>query len=278
MGVAGLRFVITGGARGIGAATARVAAEAGAAVLISDLDDTAGQALAETINGAGGRAAYHHCDVTDEGEVEALMGAAAERFGGIDVLHNNAGIHESMVGTPVTLAEMPRSTFERVIQINLVGPWLCAKHALPYLKESDNASILNAGSTGSWAGYPQNAAYGASKGGIAQLTKNLAVDLAPYGIRVNCYCPASVETQMVTRFLDASPEPEALLNAMTNTHLVPRLGRPEEVAHLVCYLASSEAAWVNGCVWLIDGGSLAWRGTLDVLGMEPEPIRSGGEN
>lgn len=267
MNVKDLRFIVTGGAQGIGAATARVAARRGARVMVTDVADVEGEAVAKEIRESGGDAVYQHCDVTDEAQVRALMQATVDAFGGLDVLHNNAGSHESMLGDEVTLDAMSRATFERVLAINLVGPWLCAKYAVPHLRESSNASIINAGSVGSWKGYPQNLAYGASKGGIAMLTKNLAVDLAPHKIRVNCYCPGSVATEMVTKFLEASPEPEALLNAMTRTHLVPRLGKPEEVAELVCFLASEQSAFVNGAVWLIDGGSLAWRGTLDVLGM-----------
>ena len=267
MTIEGLRFVITGASAGIGAGTAKLAASRGARVVVSDVNDAEGQSVTEEINKAGGEAIFQHCDVTDEAQTQELMQVAADAFGGIDVVHNNAGIHESMISKELTLDTMTRETFERVMAVNVTGPWMCAKYALPYLKESANASIINAGSTGSWAGYPQNAAYGASKGGIAQLTKNLAVDLAPYKIRVNCYCPGSVRTKMVEDFLAASPQPEALLGTMTLTHLIPRLGEPTDVAELVCFLASDQSAFVNGVVWLIDGGSLAWRGTLDVLGM-----------
>ena len=103
-----------------------------------------------------------------------------------------------------------------------------------------------------------------------QLTKMLAVDLAPDGVRVNCYCPGSIHTQIVDKFLEAAPDPKAMLNTMTMTHLIPRMGQPVDVAELVCFLASPESAFVNGAVWTIDGGSLAWRGTLDVIGMEPD--------
>lgn len=267
MNVAGLRFVITGSARGIGAATARTAAARGAAVLVSDVDDEAGEVTAQAIRDAGGRAVYRHCDVTSDDEVAALMEAAARELGGIDVLHNNAGVHESQLGGEVTMETMSPATFDRVLAINLRAPWLCTKEALPYLKRSERASVINAGSTGSWLGYPNNAAYGSSKGGIALLTKNLAVELAPYGIRVNCYCPAATRTQMVDAYLEAADDEGALMKALTATHLVNRLGEPQDVANLVCFLASDEAAFVNGVVWLVDGGSLAWRGTVDVLGM-----------
>ena len=270
MGVQGLRFVITGGAVGIGAGTARMAASRGARVMISDLNDEAGEALAAELNDAGGEAVYRHCDVTDEVQVKALMAAANDAFGGIDVLHNNAGIHESMISEDLSLETMSRETFDKVIGVNLTGVWLCAQHALPYLRDSDSASIINAGSTSSLSGYPQCQAYGASKGAVMQLTKMLAVDLAPDGIRVNCYCPGSIHTQIVDKFLEAAPDAKAMLNTMTMTHLVPRMGQPVDVAELVCFLASPESQFVNGAVWTIDGGSLAWRGTLDVLGMEAQ--------
>ncbi len=139
--------------------------------------------------------------------------------------------------------------------------------ALPYLKESDYASVINAASTGSQSGYPNNAAYGTSKGGIRLQTQNLAVDLAPMGIRVNCYGPTAIATNMVTDFIKQSDDPEGFEKALISTSLIPRLGKPEEVADLVCFLASRSAAFINGAYILIDGGSLAWRGTVDQLGM-----------
>ena len=267
MGVEGLRFVITGGAVGIGAGTARLAASRGAKVVVSDLNDDAGEALVEEIRGGGGDAIYQHADVTIDDEVASLMAGANEAYGGIDVLHNNAGIHESMLSQELTLETMTRDVFEKVIGINLTGVWLCAKYALPYLRESNTASIINAGSTSSISGYPQCQAYGASKGGVMQLTKMLAVDLAADGIRVNCYCPGSIHTQIVDNFLAAAPDPEAMLKTMTLTHLIPRMGKPLDVAELVCFLASPESEFVNGAVWTLDGGSLAWRGTHDMLGI-----------
>lgn len=267
MSVEGLRFVITGASAGIGAGTAKLAASNGAKVVISDLNDELGEALASEIRDAGGEAIYQHCDVTDEEQVQTLMSVAADAYGGIDILHNNAGIHESMISAELSLETMSRETFEKVVSVNLVGVFLCSKYALPYLKESDHASIINAGSTSSIAGYPNCMAYGSTKGAVMQLTKNLAVDLAPHGIRANCYCPGSIHTQMVDKFLEAAPDPQAMLNTMTMTHLIPRMGAPKDVAELVCFLASEQSQFINGVVWLIDGGSLAWRGTLDILGM-----------
>jgi NAD(P)-dependent dehydrogenase (short-subunit alcohol dehydrogenase family) len=264
----GMTFVITGAAQGIGAATARMAAARGANVVVADVDDAAGALTVAEILADGGRACYAHCDVTDADQVKALMRVADEAYGGIDVLHNNAGIHETMLGVPLAIEDMPLEAWDRVVAVNLRGPWLCAKFAVPYLKRSRRGpSIINAGSTGSWLGGVSSLAYGASKGGIALLTKNLAVELARYGIRVNCYCPSATETRMVADYLDAGQDREARLRTLARTQLVARIGRPDDVAGLVCFLASEEAAYVNGAVWLIDGGSLAWRGTVDMLGI-----------
>ena len=268
MSIEGLKFLVTGGGSGIGAATASMVASRGASVLVADINDANGEALVEEIRQAGGEAYYQHCDVSDEAQVQELMRVAEQSLGGLDVLHNNAGIHETMLGEGLTLETMSRETFERVLGVNLVGSWMCAKYALPMLKNSTNASILNAGSTGSITGYEHSLAYGSSKGGIALLTKNLAVDLAPHSIRVNCYCPGTVKTQMVEDFIAASEDAELLVSPETLTHLVPRLGETHEVAELVCFLASNQSSFVNGVVWLIDGGSLAWRGTIDSLGMK----------
>jgi len=198
---------------------------------------------------------YQRCDVTDAEQVQELMRVASEAFGGIDVLHNNAGIHDTMLGVPLSVEEMPLDAWDRVVAVNLRGSWLCAKFAVRYLKESRRGpSIINAGSTASWIGGPSSLAYGASKGGIAILTKSLAVDLARYGIRVNCYCPSATETRMLGEFVER-------VRVQPQTQLVDRIGQPDDIAHLVCFLASEEAAYVNGAVWLIDGGSLSWRGT-----------------
>ena len=269
MGVEGLRFVITGAGQGIGAATARLAARKGAKVMVADINDAKGQSVAGSIREAGGIASYAHCDVTSAEQVKALMEETSRTFGGIDVLHNNAGIHETALVPPdkANLADMPIEAFRKVIEINAIAPWVCAKYALPYLKESSNASIINAASTGSQSAYPNNSAYGSSKGAIRLQTQNLAVDLAKYRIRVNCYGPTAIATDMVTDYVKQSADPVAFEKALVSTSLIPRLGRPEEVAELVCFLASPESAFINGTFILIDGGSLAWRGTVDVLGM-----------
>lgn len=274
MSIEGMTFVITGSARGIGAATARLAAARGADVVVSDVNDDVGEATADAIRREGGSATYVHCDVSSEDDVSALAEAAVEAFGGIDVLHNNAGVHEAMVAPRFSFEDMSVETFDRVMAVNVRGAFLCTKAALPYLKRSTRQpSVINAGSTASWVGYPSGLAYGTSKGAISLFTKNLAVALAPYGIRANCYCPASVDTDMVkdvsTSIAAASPPPAdgAGGGGALDTHLVRRIGEPEDVAELVCFLASEQASFVNGVSWLIDGGVLSWRDTVAALGL-----------
>ena len=264
----GLVFLVTGGARGIGAATARMAAARGARVMVTDVADDDGEAIAAEIREAGGDADYARCDLADGGAIEQLIATTAERFGGIDVLHNNAGVHEAqLAGDQIGLDTMSHETFRKVLAINLEAPFLTAKHALPHLRRSANASIVNAGSVASELGYPGCIAYGSSKGGVALLTRNLAIALAPDGIRVNCYLPDNIRTRMVMDFVDAAPDRDAFLASLMSTHLVHRLGEPDEVAELVCFLASSRASYLNGTVIPVDGGSLAWRGTVQQIGM-----------
>jgi NAD(P)-dependent dehydrogenase (short-subunit alcohol dehydrogenase family) len=271
-----MTFVITGSARGIGAATATMAAARGARVIVSDVNDAQGEATVASIRDSGGIARYVHCDVSSATDVDALMSAAAEAFGGIDVLHNNAGIHEAMISPDFTFEAMSAETFDRVMAVNVRGAFLCVKAALPYLKQSSRfPSVINAGSTASWVGYPAGLAYGTSKGAISLFTKNLAVALAPYGIRANCYCPASVDTDMVTDVTAALSGGQAAADAPAAgdgggplaTHLVRRIGEADDIAELVCFLASQRASFVNGVSWLIDGGVLSWRDTVAALGM-----------
>lgn len=176
-----------------------------------------------------------------------------------------------MITSDFSFEDMSFETFDRVMAVNLRAPFVCAKAATPYLKKSTRSpSIITAGSTGALVGYPSGLAYGTSKGGVAQLTKNLAVALAPLGIRANCYCPASVDTEMprqVGAATTAGGGDSSRANSSATTHLVGRVGEVRDISELVCYLASEEAAFVNGVVWAIDGGSLAWRGTIDQLGM-----------
>jgi NAD(P)-dependent dehydrogenase (short-subunit alcohol dehydrogenase family) len=254
--------LVTGSADGIGRATAcEMAAQGAGAVMVCDINDEKGIETAEQVRALGVDAEYRHCDMAEPSQIRDLVDATVERFGGLDVLHNNAGVHESDFTTDLSVDTLPEEIFERVYRINLRGPWLMMKYATPHLRRSKRGpSIVNAGSTGGVTGYPMMNAYGATKGGLIQLTRCVAVDLAPE-VRVNAYCPASVDTNMVRKFVDAAEDPQVIEGFMISSHLIPRFGQPVEVGKLVCFLASDDAAWITGGIFPIDGGSLAWRGS-----------------
>jgi NAD(P)-dependent dehydrogenase (short-subunit alcohol dehydrogenase family) len=266
MNLEGMTFVVTGGASGIGAATAAVAAESGAKVVIASRSADRGNDVVREIADGGGQAIFQGCDVAVEEDVRTLMQTAAATYGGIDVLVNNAGVTDRALTDQSDLEHMDVADFRRVIDVNLVGSWLCAKYALPYLRQSANASIVIAGSSASFLGFAGLPAYVSAKAALSVLTKELAVELSRYGIRVNCYCPHTIRTPMVEGLFARLPDPEASMAKHVKTALVRRFGTPREVAHLICFLASSEAAYINGVSIPIDGGTLAWRGTVDQLG------------
>jgi len=254
--------LVTGAAQGIGRATAvEMARQRAAAVVVSDVNDAGGEETADLVRAEGAQAEYIRCDVTDGAQIEALIERAVERFGGLDVLHNNAGVHESDLTDQLTIDTLPEEIWDRVYAINLKAIWLAIKYATPHLRRSKRSpAVVNAASIGGLVGYPMAAAYCSTKGGVLMLTKQAAIDLAPE-IRVNCYCPGAIDTPMVAKYYEAADDPEAVQRALTGTHLIPRLGRPEEVATVVCFLASEAASFLTGTAVTVDGGSLAWRGS-----------------
>jgi NAD(P)-dependent dehydrogenase (short-subunit alcohol dehydrogenase family) len=261
MGLEGKVCVVTGGGSGIGRATAIEMARQGAQVVVSDVNDEGGRGTVEEI---GDAASYRHADMSSSEDIVALMQHAVDTFGRLDVLHNNAGIHESDLTAEMTVQDLPLEVWDRLMDINLKGVWLGAKAAYPHMKQAGGGSIVNASSTAGVTGYPMCPAYTSAKHAIVGLTKCMAIDFAEAKIRANCYCPASVDTQMVAKFKEAAEDPAAIEAFMTSSHLHPkRLGKPEEVAKLVCFLASDDASFINGASILIDAGSLAWRGASE---------------
>jgi NAD(P)-dependent dehydrogenase (short-subunit alcohol dehydrogenase family) len=256
--------VITGGGRGIGRATALEMARRGArAVVIADVDATTGEATSAEVEAAGAASAFVRCDIAVEEDVKLLMATAAERFGGIDVLHNNAGLLDTQLAAPdqLRLDLLPTEIWDRIFAVNVRGMWLCMKHAFPYLRESRFPAIVNAASVSSFTAWEGEAAYAPTKGAVMLLTQQAALDFRDFGIRVNCYCPGVVETPMIHAAFEAAPDPAQARRELGGMHLTPepRLAEPVEVARVVCFLASDDASFVNGAAVRVDSGLLAWR-------------------
>lgn len=253
--------IVTGAGSGMGRASAIEMAAQGGRVIVTDLNAAAARQTVESIDSAGGEAAMFVCNLRKPGEIKALMSFAAERFGGLDVLHNNAAIHETDLTKHTSVEELPDEVWDAVYEVNLKAIWLAIKYAAPYLKKSQrNPAIINVASTGAFVSYPQAGAYCATKGGVLMLTKAAAVDLAPYNIRCNCYCPGAIDTPMLQKYYEAAPDKNAIMSVLTGAHLIPRLGKSEEIAKLACFLASDDSSFINGAAYVIDGGTLAWRG------------------
>ena len=244
----------------MGRASAREMAREGGKVVVADINEQAGQETADLIVAEGGTATFIRVDLRSSESIRNLMDATAALYGGIDVLHANAAVHETDLTPNTSIEEWPEEVWDIVNDINLKAVWLCTKHAVPYLKRSDAPSIVNVASTGATVAYPMAAAYCATKGGVQMLTKASATDLVKFGIRVNCYCPASIRTPMLEKYINAADDTAAVERSLRGAHLLPRLGEPEEVAKLAVFLACSDSSFITGASYLIDGGALAWRG------------------
>ncbi|MFF8573964.1 SDR family NAD(P)-dependent oxidoreductase [Streptomyces sp. CA-100214] len=237
--LSGLKALVTGGASGIGRATAFLLAARGADVAVLDLDPSA---VDKPLRG-------YAADVSDDASVRSAVAAAAHELGGLDILVNNAG-----TGATGTVEDNDDAQWHRVLDVNVLGVVRTTRAALPLLRASAHAAVVNTCSIAATAGLPQRALYSASKGAVQSLTLAMAADHVREGIRVNCVNPGTADTPWVGRLLDQAPDPEAERAALNARQPMGRLVTAEEVAAAIAYLASPAAACVTGTVLAVDGG------------------------
>jgi len=242
--------LVTGGTSGIGRETALLFAKVGAKVAVAGRRDKEGQETIELIRAAGGDGLFVKTDVSKSADVDALVQRTVEHFGRLDVAFNNAGTE----GVWVPIARQSEEDFDRTISVNLKGVWLCLKYEIrQMLRQGGGGAIVNAGSVYALIGSAGTAAYSASKSGVVGLTKAAALENARKGIRVNCVCPAAIETAMAERLFGAPNVHERALKS----HPVGRFGTSREVAEAVLWMCSERASFMTGHSLVLDGGFLA---------------------
>jgi NAD(P)-dependent dehydrogenase (short-subunit alcohol dehydrogenase family) len=248
--------VVTGGAMGIGEATARKLAEFGASVAIFDIDRDAGAKSAAAIVKSGGTCEFFRCNVSINDEVSQAVAAVVNKYGAIDILVSNAGIQ--LYGDAVTTSE---EEWDRLMGINLKGCFLAAKNTVPHMIERGGAIVI-VGSVQSMTAISNSVAYVASKHGLLGLTRAMSLDYAQMGVRVNCVCPGTIDTPMLRWAAGLSDDPEKVIQTCNRMHPVGRIGKPEEVADAIVYLASPMASFITGTALVVDGGMLVPAGGM----------------
>jgi NAD(P)-dependent dehydrogenase (short-subunit alcohol dehydrogenase family) len=241
--------LVTGGASGIGRATALALAVEGAKVVVSDVNTTDGEATAHSLTEAGHEALFIPCDVTRAIQVESLVRRTISTFGRLDYAVNNAGVGGDM--TPTDLRE--EATWDMVMNVNLKGVWLSMKYELAPMLEQAYGSIVNVSSAAGLVGFRHASAYSASKHGVVGLTRSAALEYARKNIRVNAVCPGFTETPMVAEMQASNPK---MVEATINTIPMRRLGTPEEIAQAILWLCSDDSSFVTGHAMAVDGGTV----------------------
>lgn len=248
MELKGKTALITGGAGGIGRATALLFGTEGANVVVSDILEAEGEETARLIREAGGKADFLRCDVRSAVDVEKLVDWTVGKHGSIECAFNNAGIEGRMAGAP----DYSEEEFDDIVNTNLKGVWLCLKYEIPQMLKQGGGSIVNAASVGGLVGLINMSPYCASKGGVVQLTKTAAIDYARHGIRINAVCPGGIVTGMTLR-LRTYPQMKTMPKAP-----IARSGEANEVARAVLWLCSDASSYVTGLCMAVDGGYTAF--------------------
>jgi 3-oxoacyl-[acyl-carrier protein] reductase len=243
--------IVTGCGRGIGRAIVERFAAEGAAVVGSQRTEGEGRELCDELAAAGAQAAFVPADVRDSGAVAHAVEHALERFGRIDVLVNNAAI-----GLLRSVVDTTDEQYDEVMDTNLRGVFVWCRHALPPMLAAGRGSVINIGSVAASVGFADDAAYCASKGAVLALTKQMAIDYSPRGVRVNCISPGFIETEQMRVYLENHADPAARRAELDALHPIGRVGRPAEVAAVAAFLASDDASFVTGADVAVDGGLL----------------------
>lgn len=250
--LAGQTALVTGATSGLGEAIAKRFAAEGARVAVVGRNAARGEAVVAAIRARGGEAAFFAADVTSDAQVQQLVADALGRFGDLSLVVNNAGL--SRAGTVVSTTPQD---WDALWRINASSAYLVSHHTMPHLLRRGTGSVINIASEAGLKGFKERAAYCAAKFALVGLTKAMAVDHSPHGVRVNCICPGTIETPMIAGMIAGSEDPQELKDAFLQRRLTPYLGTPEDVAEAALYLALPTNRYVTGAVLSVDGGAAA---------------------